>query len=152
MILDARMPEKPAGVLIDHGTGRRIPFARTVDFSTGEYTYLCPAPNGVDILVDPYTRRPFVRKGKAVGRLELVPFEKAAAIGCKAPEKVESNIQPMSPDERIEGMRQYQRCFMDVEKWRGNSRRVIDTKFEEFCKQSSFLDSFVIRRTVPTKG
>lgn len=148
MILDARSPEKPAGVLIDTGTGKRIPFARNVNFVTGEYEYLAPAPNGVDILVEPYSRRPIVRKGKAVGKLELVPFQRAVSLGCAAPKRVVSVIQPMTKDEKIAGLEQYKKLFYDVWRWRGDAARSVDPRWEEYLMNTDFLDCVVLKRKV----
>ena len=156
MLLDARQPEKPAGVLIDTGTGKRIPFARKVDYDTGDYEYLAPAPNGTDIMVDPYTRAPVVRRGKAVGRLELVPFDKAAAIGCGPPKKVPCRIEPLTKDEKIAGLEQYKKVYIEV--WqgiRGESRRCVEERFTDYlgAEAMAFLDCFRLRtRPVRTGG
>ncbi len=152
MILDARSKEKPAGVLVDLGTGLRIPFARKVDFERGTYEHLVPAPNGVDVLVDEYGK-PLVRQGRAVGRLELVPLDKAATIGAAPPpQKVYSPIEPLSADQKIDGLEQYKRVYVEVWQWRGESRKCADERFHaEFLRKNSFLDAFVIRRkVVPT--
>lgn len=157
MLIDSRKPigntgQRPSGVVIDHGTGKRIPFVIWCDFATGDYEAHVPAANGVDVMVDAYTRVPFVRKGKAVGKLELVPFAKAAAIGCTAPKKVVQIIQPMTKDERINGMEEYKRVFKEVWKWRGNSERVVNSQWDNFLMNSDFLDDFCLRRTVIPTG
>lgn len=153
MILDAQTPQKPAGVVFDHGTGKRIPFVIRCDFATGDYEAHVPAPNGMDVIVDPYTRRPVVRKGKAVGRLELIPFGKTHKMGVAPPKKVVAAVQPMTKDEKIAGMDQYKKCYFEVWRWRGDSERVVMNKWIEELKQSDFMDCFVLQKTMkPTGG
>lgn len=160
MILDAKLPTDapvptnskgmPAGVLVDLGTNKRIPFPRKANMETGEVEYLVPAANGTDILVDPYTRAPYVRKYKAVGKLKLLPLDGADRLGIGPPKKVESPILPMTKDEKIGGMEQYRKLFHEVWKWRGESTRAVDPRWEEFLKTSEFLDEFCLKRTFVT--
>lgn len=144
----------PAGVLVDQGTGKRIPFPRKVDMETGEVEYLVPAANGVDVLIDPYTQQPYVRKYKAVGKLVLVPMDKADKLGVPAPRKVVSEIQPMTPEEKVEGLRQYKKLYFDV--WnglRGEARKCTNERFGEYLVKNHFLDSWVLKSvTVRTGG
>ena len=128
IILDAKRDRCP-GVLYDHGTGKRVPFARKINFQTGEVEHLVPAANEVDIAVDPYTRGAYVRKYKAKGKLELIPFGKADKLGVAPPKKVEGRIEPLTKEE--------------------NSDRVVDPQWQQYVKElqdNDFLDSFVIRR------
>lgn len=150
MILHAKQPEKPRGVLVDKGTGRRIPFARSCNMETGEYEAFQPTADGTDIIVDAQDRKPIVVKGKAVGKLELVPLERAHQFGRKKPELVKSDIQPMTADEKREGLEQYKGVFIKV--WaeaRGEARKTVDHRWGEFIQKNSFLDAFVIRRSHP---
>ena len=147
----------PAGVLVDSATNKRIPFPRKVDMGTGEVEYLVPAANGVDVLVDPYTRAPYIRKYKAVGKLVLVPMAQADKLGVPPPRKVESIVQPMTKEEKIDGMREYQTLFFKVwNEMRGEADRCVkdrwDYKVEEFVQKNHFLDSFVLKSRRYTTG
>lgn len=158
MRLDAKQPTDapvpvnskrlPAGVLVDTATNKRIPFPRKVDFDTGEVEYFVPAANGTDILIDPYTQQPYIRKYKAVGKLQLVEMGKADKLGVQPPRKVESPILPMTPEEKIDGMDQYKKLYFEVWQWRGESSRVVHDRWSEFLDKSDFLDSFLLKRTV----
>ena len=149
MIVDARETRSP-GVVIDTGTGKRIPFVRKADFETGEYEALAVAPNGVDYLADEDGKVVVVR-GRAVGKLELVPLERAKDLGRK-PVKVESPIEPMTADEKREGLDQYRRTYFDVWRWRGEADRCVHSRWEEFLQQNDFLDCFVLKRTFNAEG
>jgi len=52
MIIDAKAPEKPAGVVVDTGTGRRIPFVRKYDTETGEYEAIEATADGKNYRLD----------------------------------------------------------------------------------------------------
>lgn len=155
MLLDANAPARPAGVLVDHGTGKRIPYARKANLETGEYEAFVLAPNGTDILCDE-NRQPIVRKGQAVGRLELVPFGDARLLGTDLQPKVsEFLVQPMGKDEKIAGLETYKRCFVQVfNELRGEARKTVDSRWEDFLKTNDFLDEFVIttKRSTHVKG
>lgn len=144
MLLDARTPEKPAGILIDKGTGRRIPFARTVDFDKGTYEALQATADGKDYLCD--DNNPIVVRGRAVGELELVPIENASSLGVEPPKKVNGTILPMTADQRIEGLHQYKRIFSLVWNQRGEAMRCVNDRFEEYLRTTTFLDCFVLKR------
>ncbi len=153
MILDARAPEKPAGILIDTGTNRRIPYARTVDFDNNTYEALATAPNGIDYLCDERMQL-VILKGKAVGQLKLVPLDHAEQLGVKKePEKVSSPIQPLSADIKLQGLESYKEVYFKV--WngiRGESNRCVASRFDEYLKKSDFLDTFCVRRrSVPVR-
>lgn len=151
MILDARAPEKPGGVLVDRGTGKAIRFARKFDTATGEWEAFQVAPDGESILcTEDHT--PIVIRGKAVGKLELVPLEKAHVFGLKEKqERVFSPIQPMSADQKLDGLEQYKAIYTKVwNEMRGESRRCVDDRWAQFLEKSDFLDSFILkRRSVP---
>lgn len=142
---------KPAGVLIDTGTGKRIPFAVWADMETGEYEALTPAPNGVDYHCDLETGEPLRYRGRARGRLELVSAEGARDL-APPPRKVTGVIEPMSPEQKRHGVEQYKRVYFEVWQFRGESKRVVDTRFADYLAKSNFLDAFVLRRHVPTGG
>jgi len=126
--------------------------ARKFDTETGEYEYLQPAPNGVDVLCDELDQ-PIVVKGKAKGKLELVPLDGAAQFGFRLPQRVKSPIQPMTVEQKIDGLDTYKRVYTQVWQWRGESRRCVDTRWADYLAQSDFLDCFVLkRRLVPVKG
>ena len=163
MILDAKSPTnapvpvnskgRPAGVLVDLGTMKRIPFPRKVDMETGEVEYLVPAANGVDVLVDPYTRAPYVRKYRAVGKLVLEPMAKANRMGVAPPQKVESVIQPMTKEEKVAGLEQYKVIYHKVwNEMRGESRRCVDARFQDYLTRTGvmgFLDQFMGLKSRP---
>lgn len=163
MLLDAKKPTSapvptnkqghPAGVLVDTGTMKRIPFPRKVDMATGEVEYLVPAANGVDVLVDPYTRAPYVRKYKAVGKLVLEPYAKADKLGVPPPRKVEGEVQPMTAGEKVAGLEQYKTVYFKVwNEMRHEARRCVDGRWEDYLTKSGamdFLDQFVGIRSRP---
>lgn len=155
MKLDSRQPilgtkVMPSGVVFDHGTGKRIPFVTWFDAETGEYEQHIPAANGVDVLVHPITRIPYRRKGKATGRLELIPITQAHLFNAAPPQKVVQRIQTITYDQKLEGMKQYKSLFYKVEEIRGNSQRVTNGKWDDFLLNNSFLDDFVLRRHTHT--
>jgi len=134
----------PAGVLVDSATMKRIPFPRKVDMETGEVEYLVPAANGVDVLIDPYTQQPYIRRYKAIGKLVLEPMAKADRLGVAPPKKVVSEIQPMTPEEKVEGLNQYKRLYFQV--WngiRGEAAKCVNDRFADYLKTNHFLDSFL---------
>lgn len=150
MLLDARQPEKPSGILVDHGTGKRIFKPRRVDFSSGEYEAFAAAPNGKDILVGD-DDRPVVVRGKSVGRLELVPIGSAHQFGVEKPKLTKSDVQPLSADQCLEGLEQYKKVYREVWCWRGESNRCVDDRWHQFLKTNDFLDSFMLRRRKPSE-
>ncbi len=150
--LDCNDPKAPKDVVVvDEGTGKRVPFVTKLDTATGDYEALAPAPNGVDVLSD--------GKGgviKVVGRLQgqakLVPVDGAAPFGYRKPEPVESLIKPLSAEAKQAGMESYQKLHRTV--WhdmRGCSKRETLGKFEEYLATNGFLDDFVLRVTVPVR-
>lgn len=163
MLLDAKKPtdapvpvnrqRRPAGVLVDLGTMKRIPFPKKWDVERGEVEYMVPAANGVDVLIDPYTQQPYVRKYKAVGKLVLEPLDKADKMGVGAPKKVVSHIEPMTPEEKVEGLREYQRLYFQVwNGFRGEAAKCVNDRFGDWLSQNSFLDAFVLKsRPVPAR-
>lgn len=154
MILDARAPDKPAGVLIDTGTNRRIPYARRANFDTGEYEALVEGPEPDSVIVgDDDREEPVVVRGRAVGKLKLVPLEQAHAFGLEVePRKVRQTVLPMTADQRIAGLEQYKQVYVKVwNELRRESRRCVDDRWAEYLSKSDFLDAYVLkRRIVPT--
>lgn len=122
-----------AGILIDRGTGRRIPLARWFDEETGEWEAFAEAPNGA-VRCDEQGR-PILRRGRAVGRLELVPLGKAKLLPGPPPTPA------------AEGLASYQRLYFEVWQWRGEAQRCVNGRWIDFLKQNEFLDAFVIRRS-----
>jgi hypothetical protein len=130
--------DRPSGVLMDTGTGKRIPFAFEFDTDTGEYQAFKPSPDGNDILIDD-NRKPIIIKGKAVGEMKLVPLDGAAVVGRPA-RKV--------PD-KVTGYETYKKLFFDV--WadvRGEAKRSVSDRWDSFLQTNDFLDCFVLRRRV----
>lgn len=158
MILDSRVPVPgtkvpPAGVVYDHGRACRVPFVIWFD-SEGNYEQHIPAPNGVDVICEPGTHRPYVRRGKAVGRLELLPFGKAELLGpnVEPPKRVEQTVQPLTKDEKVAGMQEYQKLFSTVWRWRGESDKAVNQRWLDYLRDSEFLGEFVLkRRSYPTR-
>lgn len=163
MLLDAKKPTDapvpvnskglPAGVLVDLGTMKRIPFPRKVDMDTGEVEYLVPTANGTDVLVDPYTRAPYVRKYKAVGKLVLEPYHKADKLGVPPPRKIEGIVLPMTKEEKVAGLEEYKKVYFKV--WNGmrsESLRCVDDRFGDYLRKTGamdFLDQFMGIRSRP---
>lgn len=138
------------GVLFDHGTGKRIPFARRFDPLTGEWEGYWPAPNGVDVLGDD-CGQPIVRRGKAKGKLELIPMGKAAALG-QAPVKPQVQqraVRPMTKDEQLDGLETYKKAYQEVwHGFRGEAKRCVQDRWQEFLAKSDMFDSFILAKTV----
>ena len=155
MILDSREQKTVPSVVIDTGTGKRIPKVVWFDSLTGEYEYLVLAPNGHDMLMDEYGKT-ISRRGRAVGKLELVPIEQAANLGQfkLPPKKVHSPIQPLSKDEKIAGLECYKDVYITV--WQDVKRvdrETVNQKWLDYLRKTPFLDSFVLRRrSTPTGG
>lgn len=139
-MIDARSPLKPGGVLLDHGTGKRIPFARCFDPETGTYEAFAPAPNGKDILCDD-DDKPIVIKGKSKGRLELIPLGSAAVIGYKPPERVRK-----TDIDKSAGLQIYKQAYFETWQWRGEAKRCVADRWDSFLAQNDFLDMYVLRR------
>lgn len=152
MILDAKAPEKPAGIVVDTGTGKRIPFVRKFDTDTGEYEAFCPTADGKDILLDEHWK-PILLKGKAIGKLVMVPMDQASLLGAEPPQKKQSPIQPLSPEQKLDGLEQYKKVFFEVWSYKGQSKRCTNDRWDNYLstlRDNSFLDAFVIRRrTMP---
>ena len=155
MILDSRKQKSLSGVVIDTGTGRRIPKVIWFDSTTGDYEYHVPAPNGHDVLIDEYGAV-VVRRGRAIGKLELIPLDQAANIGqFKVPPKqVHQTVQPLSKDEKIAGLECYKDVYISV--WQDVKRvdrETVNQKWLDYLRKTPFLDSFVLRRrSTPTGG
>lgn len=158
MLIDARKADappgmvpvntqgKPAGVLYDHGTGQRIPMARAFNSETGEWEALTPAPNGVDYVCDAETGAPIIRRGRSKGRLELVPIGQAATIGVPPPKpQPVTPPKPLSVEERRDGLECYRKVHREVWQGRGDSKRVVDSKFQAYLMQHDFLDAYIFR-------
>jgi hypothetical protein len=131
--IDARQGVR--GVLIDRGTGRRIPLARWYDPETGEYEAFAEGPGGTVRLDD--KGQPVIVRGRAVGRLELVPQGSA----WSPPKPPAPTVTPPA-----EGLVQYQRVYFEVWNRRGEARKCIQGRWREFLQKNDFLDTFVIRR------
>jgi hypothetical protein len=133
-----------AGVLIDRGTGRRIPFAVWFDPETGDYEHFQPAANGVDMACDE-DWNPIRVRGRAKGKLELVPLGEAAKVGWKEPAKVRETIK-LTNEDREAGLEQYKKVYVHVWQDRGEARRIVDDRWEEYLRKSSFFDDLILKR------
>ncbi len=146
MLLQATQKEKPAGVLIDRGTGKRIPLAFKADMDTGEWEAHVPAPNGTDIQADEL-HRPMTCKGRAVGKLELVSMEGAEHFGVKPPQLVDSPVVVITKDMKLAGLDSYKRTYFQVwNNFRGEAQKCVNDRFSDYLKKNQFLDTFCIRR------
>lgn len=135
-----------AGVLIDRGTGKRIPLAIWFDNEAGEYEAFQLASNGVDMAAD-VDWKPIRYKAKAVGLLELVPLGEAHIFGWKEPQLVrEPKVVKLSPDQREAGLQQYREVYTKVWQWRGESRKAVDGRWEEYLTKNTFFDDLVLTR------
>jgi hypothetical protein len=154
VILDSRKQKSLAGVVIDTGTNRRIPKVIWFDVTTGDYEQHLVAPNGHDVLMDEWGK-PIVRRGRAVGKLELVPIDQAANIGVfrRPPEKVHQAVQPLSKDEKVAGLEMYKEVYVKVNhEFRRLDRKTVESKWVEYLRKSPFLDNLCLRRNpVPVR-
>ena len=146
MLLPVNKKGLPAGVLIDHGNGRRIPFARRVNFATGEYEHLVPSPDGHDVMIDPITRKTLVRRGKALGRLELAEMGKAKLLGPGAspPKPVPCSIEVVTEDQIKQGREQYGELFRWARRFWGESKRAANDSWEEFMRSSDLMTGYLL--------
>lgn len=149
MILEATQKEQPAGILIDTGTNKRIPFARKANFDTGEYEAFAVAPDGESILADEQWK-PVIIKGRAVGKLQLVPFNDAAQFGWKPPQLKQSPIQTLPADLKLDGLERYKKAYFEV--WNGHrqeAKKCVADRWDnklDTLKGLEFLDTFVLKR------
>lgn len=141
-------PSQLSGVLVDSGTGRRIPFPVWFDPDTGEYEAIKVAANGVDMACDE-DYRSITYRARAQGQLKLLPFGQAASIGQAPPPKQVVDAA-FTAERRMAGLEQYKRVYHEVWRWRGESRRAVDDRWDDFIAQSDFLDHFVLRRRSST--
>ena len=138
MIFDSK-DKNLAGVLVDRGTGQRIPFARWFDTDTGDYEAY-DTPDGRDILRDELGV-PQTKRGRAVGKLELLTMQDAVDLRLLVTTpKIAKTI------DNAAGLEQYKRVYFDVWQWRGEARRCVNDHWSEYLAQSDFLDDLVIRR------
>jgi hypothetical protein len=155
MILDSRKQKDTSGVVIDTGTGKRVPKVIWFDVTTGDYECHVPAPNGHDVLMDEFAQ-PIIRRGSAVGKLELIPLDQAANLGQfkVPPKKVHQTVQPLSKDEKVAGLELYKDVYITV--WqdiRKVDKKTVNEKWLAYLRNTPFLDSLVLRRrSVPTGG
>lgn len=138
-----------AGVLLDHGTGKAIRFAVWYDAESGDYEAIHIASNGVDMACDEDYK--LLRyQGKAVGKLELIPLNRASDLGVE-PQKV---IEPerLTVQQKEQGIEDYRKLYYGVWGKRGYAPKTVDSKWVDFVSKSSFLDSLIIRkgRLIPT--
>lgn len=145
MRLSHDSPGRPGGIVVDRGTGKRIPFVRWFDAETGEYEAFQPTADGLHYWCEEDCVTPIVVRGRAVGRLELVPIEQAHAFGVVEPEKKQSAVQPGTID-RVAGLEVYKKVYSEVWRWRGESRRVVADRWDEFLTKNDFLDCFILKR------
>lgn len=138
-----------AGVLFDRGTGRAIRFARWFDAETGEYEAIRVASNGVDMACDD-DYKVLRYRGKAVGRLELVPLSRGALLGVEPEKKVEP--MRLTVQEKEQGVEDYRKLYYGVWGRREEAKRSIDERWVRFVQGSSFLDGLILKkgRMVPT--
>jgi len=134
MRIDARAGAR--GILVDRGPNRRIPLARWYDPATGEYEAFVEGPGGTVRRGD--DGQPQVVRGRAQGKLELVPLGSAWQ---PAPPPAPKGTPP------AEGLAQYQRVYFEVWNRRGEAKKCIRDRWQEFLRQNDFLDAFVIRRS-----
>src|SRR5262249_16120959 len=97
--------------------GKRIPFARKVDFETGKWEALLPTPDGKNVVTDEHNKV-VVLTGQAE-RPKLVPMEHAHLFGVKEPEPVQFHVIPVSAEAKLQGQQQYERVFKNVWQYRG---------------------------------
>lgn len=154
---DASVPRnkrgKPEGVVIDTGTGKRIPFVRWCDLETGEYEAIRATADGQDYALTEDARLSIIRD-KAVGKLKIVSTKEAALLGHK-PKPVVSPITPVTKEQKLEGLRQYKEmAFVPVRRWRGESRRSAEQSFERVLAEykdedfgADLFDFMLLRRT-----
>jgi hypothetical protein len=135
-----------AGVLFDHGANAPIRFAVWFDAETGAYEALKVASNGVDIACDS-DYKAIRYRGRAKGRLELVPFGDARLLG-RVPVKTKEEIAtPLPQGAKEQGLDDYKRLYFTVWNQRGESLKCIDDRWLAFLKENSFLDHLCLRKS-----
>jgi hypothetical protein len=136
-----------AGVLYDHGAHKPIRFAIWYDVATGEYEAWQVASNGKDIACDKRYRG-IKYRGKAKGRLELIPLNAATPVLGPEPEKRLDLLSSrrLSIQQREQGVEDYRRLYGEVWGHRGEAHRCIDERWLAWVQKSSFLDSLIIKK------
>ena len=135
-----------AKVLVDRGTNCRIPFAIWYDPATGDYEHFKLASNGVDMAADD-DWNPIRVRGKAIGALVLVPLGDSHQFGYREPVKIKEKALPkLSLEQRHAGLDQYRKVYTQVWQFRGESRRAVDERWEQYLKENVFFDSLMLRR------
>jgi hypothetical protein len=138
------------GVLWDHGAGKAIRFAISADLQSGEYEAIKVHANGRDYACDE-NYKAIRYKGRAVGRLEIYPLDRAATLGIPPAKEVETIATPLPPGAVQQGIEDYGRLYKEIRQFRGDSRRCAETAWDKYLDANPFLDSLVIRkRTIPT--
>ena len=133
------------GVLVDRGTGRRIPFATWFDAETGEYEAIRATPDGRHYAVDE-NENAVLYRGRAVGKLELLPLAQAHQFGWQEAVKVPSGRIRLTVDEKEAGLQQYKEVYVKVWQFRGEARRVVDDRWENYLRDNAFFDDLIITR------
>ena len=150
MILNAKR-DGTKGILVDTGTGKRIPFAISANFEDGTYEHWVASADGRSILcADDAMKKPMRTSGKAVGKLVVVPLDQAEHLGAPAPPRVYSPIAPISQGEIKAGIDMYREVNVQVDQFRGLSRKCAESKFAEKLRKSSFLDHYIVGRSYAT--
>lgn len=137
------------GILFDYGTGKAVRFAVSCNLETGEYEAIQVAPDGINYACDE-NYKAIKYKGRAKGKLEIFPIGDTRLIGVEPVKQASPIVTPL-PEQAIEqGLADYQKLYFDVWKWRGDSTRIVQDKWEDFLRDNPFLDHLVIKRRTYT--
>lgn len=135
-----------AGILVDLGTGRRIPFAVWFDTETGDYEAHEATADGRSMLAAEDCVTPLgTFRGRAVGQLKLVPMENAKLLGATPTPRAKRV-------EKAEGLERYKRVYFEVWQFRGEAKRTATSRWADYLLRDGFLDDLVIRRKHAVAG
>lgn len=139
MRIDSRSKDKPRGVVVDEN-GKRIPFVIWCDFDTGDFEAYKSTPDGRYLLGKEGSRDGIKYSGRSPG-LKLLSIHQAKNLVPASTVREPKKVDP------AEGLETYKEVFFEV--WngvRGDASKVVDSRWNDFIKRSSFLDHLVIRR------
>lgn len=160
MILDARSPSRPAGTLIDTGTGQPILHAYYAEVGEvgGRWEAYATTigPDGVAVMQLDDHGQPVIIRGRARGTLVLRPHDGAHVFAAELKAARRSPVT-ISPAAKYDGVEQYGRACIEIWRRRGDSRRCAGERFDDYVAQTlgplDWLDAYIVRRrTVPVGG
>jgi hypothetical protein len=138
VIIDASKIPVEKAVIVDTGTGQRIPFVYKADFTTGEYWAWKSANEGRDYACKADCTTPISVHGFAKGRLKAEPLDGEGKMLLPSPEP-----------KKVVDVKAQVHVFKEICKkvWHDygkESKRCIDQRWLDLVKSDPFLDSLLL--------